>query len=627
MRTASRFVAGLAACSLLLLGNRLSLVADRPDTAAAAAQELPTSSPGQVIFRARCAACHDAAAGSPEATRAPSRDALRARSRESIVAALSAGGSMAPMATGITAIEKEAIAAFLSPIIEPPVDAAAGRCATQPATLPDPARLPRWNGWGNDSGNARFQPSAGAGLTARTVPRLTLKWAFGIPGAISVSAQPTVYAGRVFLGTESGTVYALDANTGCVYWQFKAAGGVRSAISVGPLAGTTPLRYAAYFGDFRANVYAVDARTGEQIWSLKVDDHAWARVTGAPALSGGRLYVPVSSIEEVPGARPEYPCCTFRGSVVAIDASSGARIWKTYTIADAPRMTGTNAAGTPLWEPAGAAIWSAPTVDVPRKVLYVATGNGYTAPAAPSTDAVIAMSLESGAIQWVSQVTPRDSYVIGCRTDNDNCPDDVGPDFDFGNSPILRKLTNGRSVLAIGQKSGVAYGMDPDRKGAVVWQYRAGTGGPLGGIEWGAAADERIMYVPVSDVLASQPGGLHAIGLGSGERIWHTPAPAPACSGGLGCSGAQSAAVSVIPGVVFSGSVDGHLRAYDTGDGRIIWDFDTTRDFDTVNGVRGSGGSIDGGGPVIAGGMVFAGSGYGRWRGRPGNVLLAFAVQ
>jgi polyvinyl alcohol dehydrogenase (cytochrome) len=341
----------------------------------------------------------------------------------------------------------------------------------------------------------------------------------------------------------------------------------------------------------------------------------------------GRLYVPVSSLEELPGARPDYPCCTFRGSVVAIEASTGKQIWKTFTIPEEPKMAGTNAKGTPLWKSAGAAVWTSPTVDLARKVLYVSTGNAYTEPAAPTSDAVLALSLDTGAIQWVSQVTPDDVYVVGCKPDNDNCPDDVGPDFDFGNSPILRSLPNRRSVLVIGQKSGVAYGMDPDRKGAVIWKYRAGQGGALGGIEWGSAADERVMYVPVSDVLSAEAGGLHAIGIGSGERIWHTPAPAPACKGGLGCSGAQSAAISVMPGVVFSGSVDGHIRAYDTGDGRIIWDFDTARDFDTVNGVRASGGSIDGPGPVVAGGMLYTGSGYGRWRGRPGNVLLAFAVQ
>ena len=238
----------------------------------------------------------------------------------------------------------------------------------------------------------------------------------------------------------------------------------------------------------------------------------------------------------------------------------------------------------------------------------------------------MALALDTGAVQWVSQATPSDAFLVGCKAGNANCPDDAGPDFDFGNSPILRRLANGRTVIAIGQKSGVAFGLDPDNKGAVLWRYRAGQGSALGGIEWGSAADDRVMYVPVSDVLHANAGGLHAVSLGSGERIWHTPAPGLSCKGGLGCSAAQSAAISVIPGVVFSGAVSGHLRGYDSSDGKVIWEVDTARDFATVNGVAASGGSIDGPGPTVAGGMVFTGSGYGRWRGRPGNVLLAFGL-
>jgi polyvinyl alcohol dehydrogenase (cytochrome) len=592
---------------------------------ARAQEALLLAGPGPNLYRERCASCHDEGPNQV-ASRAPLRASLAALSREAIVAALSPGGTMAPMATGLTAVERAAVAAFLSKTAAVAVDPAAGRCTTPARPLAEAATLPQWNGWGNDLTNSRFQSAAAAGLTAQSVPRLTLKWAFGIPGVTAVSAQPTVFGGRVILGSESGIVYALDAATGCVRWQFKAEAGVRSAVVVGRLAGSDPARYAAYFGDLRATVYAVDLATGEKLWSLKVDDHAWARITGGSTLFDGRLYVPVSSFEELPGARPDYPCCTFRGSVVAIDAATGKQIWKTFTIPEAPAIVGKNAAGTPLWKPAGAAIWAAPTIDAARRRVYVATGNAYTEPAAPTSDAVMALALDTGAVQWVSQVTPSDAFLVGCKPGNDNCPDDAGPDFDFGNSPILRRLANGRTVIAIGQKSGVAYGLDPDNKGAVLWRYRAGQGSALGGIEWGSAADDRVMYVPVSDVLHANAGGLHAISLGSGERIWHTPPPALTCKGGLGCTAAQSAAISVIPGVVFSGSVDGHLRAYDSSDGRVIWDSDTARDFETVNGVAASGGSIDGPGPTVAGGMLFTGSGYGRWRGRPGNVLLAFGV-
>jgi polyvinyl alcohol dehydrogenase (cytochrome) len=578
-----------------------------------------------VLYRERCASCHEPGPAQ-EASRAPLRSTLGALSRERIVSALAPGGAMATMAAGLTVVERGTLAAFLAKGAPLTTDPEAGRCTTPARPLADAASLPQWNGWGNDLTNARFQPAAAAGLTPATVPRLTLKWAFGVPGVTAMSGQPTVFGGRVIFGSEAGVVYALDAATGCVRWQFKADAAVRSAVVVGRLVGEGPVRYAAHFGDVRANVYGVDLATGEKIWSVKVDAHPAARITGAAALFEGRLYVPVSSIEEVPGARPDYPCCTFRGSVVALDAATGTQVWKTFTIPEAPAIVGKNAAGTPLWKPAGAAIWSAPTIDVTRRRVYVATGNAYTEPAAPTSDAVMAMALDTGAVQWVSQVTPGDAFLVGCKPGNANCPDDAGPDFDFGNSPILRRLANGRSVIVIGQKSGVAYGLDPEAKGAVLWRYRAGQGTALGGIEWGSAADDRLMYVPVSDVLLANAGGLHAVSLGSGERVWQAPPPAVSCKGGLGCSAAQSAAISVIPGVVFSGAVDGRLRAYDAADGHVIWEVDTARDFETVNAVAASGGSIDGPGPTVAGGMLFTGSGYGRWRGRPGNVLLAFGL-
>jgi polyvinyl alcohol dehydrogenase (cytochrome) len=337
----------------------------------------------------------------------------------------------------------------------------------------------------------------------------------------------------------------------------------------------------------------------------------------------------VSSIEEVAGARPNYPCCTFRGSVLALDAATGKQFWKSYMIPEAPKPVGKNSQGTEQWRSAGVAVWTSPTIDVAKNMIYVATGNAYTSPAAPTSDAVVALSMTDGAIQWSQQVTPGDVYVIGCKPGVENCPDEVGPDFDFGNSPILRTLPGGRRIITLGQKSGVVYGMDPDNKGKLVWQVRVGKGGELGGIEWGSAADEQNIYVPVSDVLRppAEAGGLHAVRLATGEIAWSAPAPPLTCKGGPGCTGAQSAPVSVIPGVVFSGSVDGHIRGYSTADGKIIWDFDTMREFQTVNGVKAQGGSLDAAGPVIAGGLLLTNSGYGQWRGKPGNVLLAFTVE
>lgn len=573
---------------------------------------------GAAVYRDHCAGCHDTPAG-----RTPARDALTARTADAILASLNTG-SMAIQAAALGTAEKRAVAEFLA---AKPIDAASsapgvGLCAMRQASLPDPSTMPRWNGWGNDPGNSRFQPQPG--ITVADVPELTLKWAFGFSGGVQAYGHPTIAAGRVFVGGDTGRVYSLDAATGCTHWSFAADAGVRSAISIGAGAGGS--RYAAYFGDLKANVYAVDAATGDLIWKQKVDDHRFARVTGAPALHDGRLYVPVASIEEGPAAQPTYACCTFRGSVVALDAATGSQIWKTYTIPDAPVQAGKNAAGTQLWKGAGAAVWSSPTLDVARGVLYVGTGNAYTEPAPKTTDSVMAMDMKTGRVLWSNQITPSDVFVIGCKPENENCPKQLGPDFDFGNAPILRTLDDGKRILVIGQKSGMAYGLDPDREGQVLWKFRAGKGGALGGIEWGSAADDRAAYIPVSDVLApaNEAGGLFALKLATGEQLWHTPAPTLNCTSGRGCTGAQSAPVSVIPGVVFSGSVDGHLRAYSTVDGRIIWDYNTAKEYETVNHVPAKGGSLDGAGPAIAGGLLVTNSGYSLWKGMPGNVLLAF---
>jgi len=317
------------------------------------------------------------------------------------------------------------------------------------------------------------------------------------------------------------------------------------------------------------------------------------------------------------------------GNVYAVDSETGRQIWKTYTIPEKPQQVGKNATGTALFKPAGAAVWSSPTIDERRGVVYVATGNAYTEPAASTTDSVMALDLKTGKMLWWNQVTPSDAFVIGCRPENANCPKEVGPDFDFGNAPILRNLPNGRRIIVIGQKSGTAYGLDPDNEGKLVWKFKAGKGTMLGGIEWGSAADDQNAYIPVSDVLAAptEAGGLLALKLATGEPVWHAAAAKLDCTSGRGCTGAQSAPVSVIPGAVFSGSIDGHLRAYSTTDGTVLWDFNTVKEYTTVNGVPGKGGSIDASGPAIADGLVITNSGYGQWRGLPGNVLLAFSAK
>jgi polyvinyl alcohol dehydrogenase (cytochrome) len=335
------------------------------------------------------------------------------------------------------------------------------------------------------------------------------------------------------------------------------------------------------------------------------------------------LYVPTSSYEEA-GKAPDYPCCTFRGSLVALDAATGTVIWQTYVIDEVPRVLGQNTQGIDSLGPSGGAIWSAPVIDAKRGLIYAGTGNTYSGTPQPATDAIVAFDLESGRIAWAKQLHPDD--VFGCRLGEPNCGERSGPDFDFGASPILTTLADGRDVLIAAQKSGIGYALDPDHRGAVVWEYRAGRGGALGGIEWGIAVDKEHAYFPVADVGAPQPGGLHAVKLATGERAWFAPPIAMLLCGrpARGCTAAQSAAITVIPGAVLSGAFDGGLRAYSTKDGSVVWEFDTNREFLTTNRVRAKGGSLNGPAPVVAGGMLFVSSGD--YRGRPGNVLLALAI-
>jgi polyvinyl alcohol dehydrogenase (cytochrome) len=587
---------------------------------------------GPTLYKQLCASCHD-----PGTDRAPNREALSAMTPERVLAALEAG-PMLSMAAGRTGVERRAIAEFVTgkTFAEAlSLTPSAKAMCSLPGSFTNPLAGPRWNAWGVNTSNTRFQDADGAGFPAGDVPRLKLKWAFGFPGELSVDAQPTTAGGRLFVGSQSGAVYALDAATGCVHWTYRADAAVRAAITVGRIDTTSGPRYAAFIGDRSGNVHAVDAATGTLLWKTKVDDFPFARVTGSPTFHEGRLYVGVASGEETAGAVADYECCRFRGSLVALNAATGAQIWKTYTIEE-PRPTTKNKAGTQLWGPSGAPIWSSPAIDVQRNAIYVTTGNNYSGPATAMSDAFVAFDMASGRILWSRQMTGQDDWNTSCRLpDKINCTNAEAPDFDFASPPILVTLANGRRAVVAGQKSGVVHALDPDREGQVLWQQRVGKGGINGGVQWGSASDQSNVYVALSDIgripvpnsQATEPdpeagGGMFALRLDTGEQLWTAP-PQP-CRRAR-CSPAQSAAVSAMPGVVFSGAVDGHLRAYSTATGSVLWEFDTVGTHQTVNGVAARGGSLNVGGPAISGGMVFVNSGYVQ-NGMPGNVLLAFSV-
>lgn len=569
---------------------------------------------GEPIFKARCAACHE-----PAVDRAPTHAQLASRSPEEIYDALTVG-AMKPMASAMSEAEIYGVVRFLT-----------GKSPTpQLATGPDPNVCkantpldpdgPMWNGWSPSTRNLRFQPQPG--ISAGQVASLKLKWAFSYPG--TKNTEPLIFGDRIYAGSMSGKVYSLDMHTGCVHWRYDYRGGGRASMTIGRNSKASS-GYALYLGDDRMIVRALDAYSGVEIWTKQIDDHVVGRITGSPSLNDDLLYVPLSSSEESQGNVESYNCCTFNGAIVALDVRTGEVAWKTPVIPDKPHATRQNKAGAQMYGPAGAAIWSAPTIDRKRGLLYVSTGDSYTEIAHPGADAVIAMDLETGAIRWTNQVLAGDNYVTGSI----NAPlGERGPDYDFGSSPMLMDIA-GKDVLITGNKSSIVYAMDP-ATGKTLWQTpKLGRGGASGGVLWGTATDGQRVFAPLNDFPGAGKPGLVALDAADGKEIWrYESKPVAVCNVPSGrCSQGFSAAPTAIPGVVFAGGGDGWLHAFDAASGEVVWERDLALPVDTVNGIKGAtGGSMSMGGPTLAGGMLFVHSGYNGSAGA-NDVLMAFAPE
>ena len=621
------------------------------------------SATGEAVFNARCKACHE-----PAIERAPDRATLATMPSGVIVEALTTG-VMKSMATGLSEAERQAVAAYLTAATAAPAPAAqGGRGRPQPPLVGvdvkcqvNPPIKPSGSDWTSVGLETSHRYQAHPGLTAVDVPKLKVKWAFTMTGG----SMPTVIGDWLFITNRSGKFYALDAASGCVRWVVEGAVSRTTPMIV--KSAIAPSGWATFIGERNRTVRALDAQTGKDIWrSAVLDSNAVAGITGSPLVARDRIFVPLTSGEEGAAIPPTYPCCSFQGALVALDLATGKTLWKTVVLPEPLRPTHRNAVGTMLQGPAGGAIWSAPTYDVQRGLVYVATGDSYTDVDTKGADAIVAIEAATGRIRWSNQVTERDNFIVGCTdaVKPANCPSPDGPDYDFGASPILFALAPGtggkagKDILLAGQKSGVAYGMDPDT-GRTLWTTKVGGGSALGGIEWGMAADGKRLYVANADTInlideylrplgkspmaEKQPAatpGLYALDPASGKVLWRTPAPVAAChyagdrsrdrTGGA-CIRAQSQAPSVMPGAVFSGTLDGWFRAYDPASGKVIWaDSTTARTYDTVNRVKGQpGGSLDGLGAAIAGGRVFVMSGFNgaaNTGGNGNNVLLSYSV-
>ncbi len=620
----SRFIyQGLAGVLALLLAAPLSASPlEREATAA--------SHPGRALFAEHCAACHSG--GQPKA---PSLEMMGYLAPASLYRVLTEGG-MRSMAEHLSDVEKRQVTAFVTGRELSDDDGAEALLFCESGAEREGRAVPDTVGWGVTPANTRAYTAAQTALSRDNLDRLRLKWAFGFPDAVRARSQPLVAGDRVFVGSQDGTVYALDRASGCVHWRFFARSEVRTGIL---MAGDTkdPL---LLFGDYLGYVYAVGANDGELRWDDKADDHPAATITGTPAVHGTSLYVPVTSLEVASAARPSYPCCTFRGSVVAYDWRTGDRRWKTYSIPELPQQVGENSPGVARFAPSGAGIWNSPTIDAERGVLYVGTGQNYSSPTSATSDAVLAFTLDTGEMRWVFQ-TRRDAWNVACEmADRSNCPEEAGDDsdMDIGAAVILAQGDDGVDYLLAGQKSGQVWGLKP-ADGSLVWQRKLGRGGMLGGVHFGMAASAGTLVVPINDedvqLSASATGsrwngeqrpGVYAVDVATGESRWSWPAET-VCDGRPLCKPGHSAPATVTGELVITGSLDGHIRIHDLRDGTVLWRYDTVRDYPTPGGGTARGGAMAGGsGAVLQDELLLMNSGYMLVHHMPGNVLLAFEL-
>lgn len=483
-------------------------------------------------------------------------------------------------------------------------------------------------GWGLDLENRRFQAMSEIGR--ENVAQLELAWVFALDGGTRPHSYPAVSEDTLFIGSESGNVYALDRESGCERWTHRGEHNVRTAVIHGRMANG---EVRLFYGTAEGWVHSVDARTGTSLWSRRIADHTFATSSGTPSFQRDRLFVPVSSIEVAMAVNPLYGCCTFRGSVLALEAADGANAWRAHSIETEPYITGRRALFIEEWGPSGAPIWSAPAYDAKTNLVFVGTGQNYSGPATETSDAIIAFDADTGERRWVRQFNEDDVFNVACwvHPSHPNCPDENGPDLDFGAPPVIAELGDGRRVLLGGQKSGGVFAMHPET-GELLWQTRIGRGGYLGGVHWGLAVNERLglLYVPISDdnggpVSGESAAGLHALDLATGAPRWRYASP-DTCAGKSRCWAGFSAAILATDELVFAGALDGMLRAFDAENGEVLWSFQTWREYQSVNGRDAWGGAIDVHGPMLFEDLLLIQSGYKTFAQAGGNSLLAFRI-
>ena len=594
--------------------------------------------PGVGVYQQNCAFCHDGGDA-----RAHSLETLRQMDADSLTYALTEG-VMAAQGAALEPDARRAVVDWLavSEATEDPdawyanhycsADQRTVGVATQHASMPQV---------GVDKRASRYLSAEQAGLSLSDLEDLELAWAFGFPGVTGLRASPVVLEDTLFYSAvTTNRLLALDVESGCVKWAYESPVPLRSSVSIGEIGEEG--RKTLVFGDARAQIHTVDAETGEGIWVVNAQaDPGVGMITGAAVLHDDLIIVPISASGVGAGANPRHECCAGRGAVTALDAATGEKVWTYFTMEPADYTGEVNSLGVKLRGPSGAPIWTTPSVDEKRGVVYVTTGENTSLPATETSNAIIALDVKTGEPLWVFQGIADDVWNMACSTSGGrhgpNCPDEeqsILKDWDFGGSAVLVTLPDGSDLLVAGQKSGHIWALNPDN-GELVWMQRAGDGSPLGGNHWGIAVDQERAFLPIND--PHLPGladytpvpGMYAYNLKNGEPLWSHQVTAdcegredmmPVCAEKYGLS----ATPLVVDGGVISAALDGRVYVFDATDGRVVFEYDTAREFDTLNGVDARGGSIDSHSIAAGAGMVFIASGYSSFNQVAGNVLLAF---
>ena len=613
------------------------------------ADKLPLAFFGERLFDEHCASCHD----NPQ-MHAPTREALAGFSLDSVMVALTFG-KMQPMAANLSKIERGLISIYLTGSDTGQYEWLEQSACNAPASE---SAFTFSGDWGLGPANRRFASPAHTNIDRDNVGDLELAWALAFPKVTDMRSQPAIVGDTLYFGDKTGRLYAIDRKLGCVRTHTKVASGIRSAITLAEDGAGRPM---LVFADSMAFIYAADPASLEIKWKADARLFETSTITGSVSYHDGRLFVPVSSYEVAAAGNPQHVCCKSHGGIIALDAGDGDRLWEWHATEDATEQ-GVDRDGKPLYGPSGVSVWSTPTIDAARNRLYAGTGENLSHPATETSDAVVALDLDSGELIWTFQATADDVWNAACLNDGANCPENAGGDFDIGASVIHAHLEDGTELLLVGQKSGDAMALD--MAGKLLWKQRvsnAAIGPDLhqtttnGGIHWGMALSGERLLVPAADPERPRPEyiprpGIHALDVRSGEPIWFQGVERGCylaeedkplvglqnmrsgksrpleeqyqCSFFYGLSAAATATTEL----VFSGGLNGMLRAYDISNGDVLWQAATAQPFDTLNGVEGHGGSVDVDGQVLAGDWLYVQSGYSMFGQLPGNVLLAYRL-